>query len=86
VSVNRKERGSDLTAESMTDSIFGAKFPDFASVCGIVFDGRALCWGSGISEMLGSGDDADRWQPTKIAGSYRFSAIYHGATTYAIRR
>jgi alpha-tubulin suppressor-like RCC1 family protein len=41
--------------------------------CALTADGAAYCWGAG--GLLGTGDNADRWVPTRVQTQVRFASI-----------
>lgn len=45
-------------------------------VCGLTGDGVAYCWGDNGSGQLGTGDSADHFDPTPVAGDLRFESIH----------
>jgi alpha-tubulin suppressor-like RCC1 family protein len=68
--------------------LFAQLSSSMESTCGILHDGRAVCWGNGFAGGLGNGDETNRGIPTAVAGDFRFSRISHGSfgDTFAIRR
>jgi alpha-tubulin suppressor-like RCC1 family protein len=46
--------------------------------CGVTEEGEAFCWGSGAFGVLGNGDTADRYAPTRVAGPQRWFAVSAG--------
>jgi tetratricopeptide (TPR) repeat protein/alpha-tubulin suppressor-like RCC1 family protein len=78
----------NLPAPVFGNYLFAQISADFNSTCGVLLDGRAVCWGANFSG-LGNRDTEDtkiRSTPTLVAGDFRFSKLSHGLPTFAIRR
>ncbi|UCG85729.1 MAG: hypothetical protein JSW71_17690 [Gemmatimonadota bacterium] len=57
------------------DTVAGGSY----HTCALLADGTAYCWGWNRYGQLGDGTQTDRFQPTPVATSLRFTAISAGA-------